>query len=332
MNMMPRPVDSRAKEAVIKVRDLCVDLPTESGMARAVDHLSFDIKPGTVLGLVGESGSGKSISCTALVKLLPYGARTSGQVEFGGRNLLELSNQELQSVRGRQIGYVFQDPMSSLNPSMTIGAQIAETVRHHTGCSRRSARDRAVELLSMVGIPAASRRADNYPHEFSGGMRQRALIAMAISCEPSLLIADEPTTALDVTIQAQILDLLRDMKEKLGLAIIFVTHDLGVVADICDEVLVLYAGEAVEAGRSIENIFDNPLHPYTRSLLGALKRDPRQPLITIPGKPPTLNAWPDGCRFRPRCAKAFDACHSHPGLYEAMDRQVRCQLYAGSQT
>ncbi len=318
---------------LMKVRDLTVELPTDRGMLRAVDRVSFDLHPGRIMGIVGESGSGKSICCNALVRLLPRGANLSGQVEFEGRDLVSLPEVEMRKVRGGRIGYIFQDPMASLNPSISIGAQIAEAMPLHRRISRREAKNRAVELLSMVGIPAASRRADDYPYEFSGGMRQRALIALALACDPAMLIADEPTTALDVTIQAQILDLLRDMRDQLSVSILFVTHDLGVVADICDEALVLYGGEVVEHAPDLDRFYAGPTHPYAANLLDALKRDPKRPLTTIPGAPPALGNWPQGCRYSPRCAHVVSRCTTdHPNLTDCPNPggQVRCHLRSGA--
>lgn len=322
-----RESETRA-EPVLSVRDLSVTLPTEAGRVRLVDRVSFDIPRGKVVGLVGESGSGKSLTCHALARLLPLRAEVSGEVIFEGRNLLDLLERSLEDLRGSRIGYVFQDPMTSLNPSLTIGKQLIETLLRH-GRGKAEARSRAVELLDMVGIPAAKRRLDSYPFEFSGGMRQRALIALALSCSPSLLIADEPTTALDVTVQAQILHLLREMQAELGLSVLFVTHDLGVVADICNEVTVLYAGEVVEQG-GVDEIFATPRHPYTQSLLGALHRRRGEPLLVIPGSPPAAGAWDPGCRFRPRCTHAFAACGTHPRLRLQGKRTLRCHLPEGA--
>ncbi|CAH1690936.1 Oligopeptide transport ATP-binding protein OppD [Hyphomicrobiales bacterium] len=311
--------------SVLRVRNLSVALDIGDRRLPVVDRLNFDVRRDTVLGIVGESGSGKSVCCNALVQLLPRNAVVGGSALLDGRELLTLSKSELEDVRGRDIGFVFQDPMTSLSPSMIVGRQISETIIRHTGMSARDAWARAVQLLDMVGIPDAARRAGDYPHEFSGGMRQRVLIAMAVSCNPRLLIADEPTTALDVTIQAQILDLFRTMKEEIGLSVVFVTHDLGVVADICDEVIVMYGGEIVETG-FVDQIFERPAHPYTRALLAAVKREPNKPLTVIPGAPPQIGAWPAGCRFAPRCGLAYDECAQHPALHQHDSRQVRCHL------
>jgi len=312
--------------SLLDVRNLTLEIPTDRGLLTAVDNVSFSVEPGSVVGIVGESGSGKSVTCNALVRLVPRGARIRGSVIFDGRDILQATTRELQAIRGGHIGYIFQDPMTNLNPSLTVGRQISETIIRHRGVTKKAARQRTIELLDMVGIPAAAKRADLYPHEFSGGMRQRILIAMALSCDPKLLIADEPTTALDVTIQAQILDLLREMQKRFGMSIILVTHDFGVVADICDHVAVFYGGEIVEQS-PVDPVFSRPRHPYTKSLLGATERLPEKPLVMIPGMPPPLGEWPTGCRFAPRCSSQFDACAVHPELVGKVDDAVRCHLF-----
>jgi len=290
---------------LLDVRDLATHFFTGAGVVRAVDGVSFTVAPGEALGLVGESGCGKSVSVLSIMRLVPSppGRTVAGEVLFGGRDLLKLSDEEMRRVRGADLAMIFQDPMTSLNPVLPIGLQIVESLEFHKGLPRAAARRRAAELLDLVGIPAASRRLDDYPHQFSGGMRQRVMIAMAIACEPKLLIADEPTTALDVTIQAQILDLLRRLRTELRMGLILITHDLGVVAGICDRVNVMYAGRVVEAAVADE-AFDDPRHPYT---LGLLRSVPRLDgplggkLIPIDGMPPDLAGEQRGCPFAPRC-------------------------------
>ncbi|KAA2252471.1 ABC transporter ATP-binding protein [Solihabitans fulvus] len=289
----------------LSVRDLQVRFATEDGVVRAVDGLSFDLRRGQTLGIVGESGSGKSVTSLAVLGMHDRSRTTvTGRVTFDGTELIDATEKQLQSLRGNRIAMIFQDPLTALSPYYTIGAQIAETYRRHTGASRSAARARAVDLLGRVGIAAPGRRADDYPHEFSGGMRQRAMIAMSLVCDPDLLIADEPTTALDVTVQAQILDLLGDLQREFDTAIILITHDLGVVANTAHEVLVMYAGRAVEHGAT-QQVLTRPRHPYTEGLLRSVPRlhsDVDEPLVPIPGSPPSLLAVPAGCPFHPRCA------------------------------
>ncbi|MEH3078509.1 MAG: ABC transporter ATP-binding protein [Quadrisphaera sp.] len=300
--------------ALLEVRDLSVAFPGGSGRgsssSRAVDGVSFDVEAGRVAGLVGESGSGKSVTSMAVMGLLPKNAQVSGRAAFDGRDLLSLPERELEGVRGRDVAMVFQDPMTSLNPVVTVGTQITEVLRRHTGASRRAARDEAGELLARVGIPAPVRRLREYPHQLSGGMRQRAMIAIALACNPKLLIADEPTTALDVTIQAQVLELMGDLVRERGTAMLLITHDLGVVAGLCDTVTVMYSGRVVErAGR--HELFARPRHRYTSGLLASVPRldAPRgQRLTPIPGTPRDVIGWTDGCAFAPRCTAASDAC------------------------
>jgi oligopeptide/dipeptide ABC transporter ATP-binding protein len=278
-----------------------------------VDSVSFDVRRGETLGLVGESGSGKSVSCMALTSLIPMppGRIAGGTVRLGGRDLVGLDPRELESIRGAKVANIFQEPMTSLNPAFTVGEQIAEMVRRHQGKNRTDAWDHAVAMLERVGIPNARLRAREYPHQFSGGMRQRVMIAMALSCDPELLIADEPTTALDVTIQAQVLDLLKEMQAETRMAVIFITHDLGVVANICDRVVVLYGGRVMEEA-PIEELYLRPSHPYTEGLLTAMPqlgaRSGR--LASIPGSPPMPSARPEGCVFAPRCPYAVDRCRT----------------------
>jgi oligopeptide/dipeptide ABC transporter ATP-binding protein len=301
---------------LLEVEDLTVTAPGAGGPLEIVRGVSLALAEGELLGLVGESGSGKSMTLLAMLGLLPERLSVSGSVRFRGQELLTLSEPRLRALRGAQIAAVFQDPMSSLNPVQRVGDQIAEQLRAHQGASRRAAAARAVELLELVGIPEPARRARSYPHELSGGMRQRVMIAAALSCEPALVLADEPTTALDVTIQAEVLRLLRELAERVGAAVVLVSHDLGVIAQMAARVAVMYAGEVVEQGACAE-VFAAPQHPYTLGLLGSipqLEGWPPRPLRAIPGQPPTVAARPDGCPFRPRCAYAFDACGERPAL------------------
>ncbi len=298
------PLDRGRREAgpLLEVRNLSVSFRTHSGILSAVEDVGFTLYPGDILGLVGESGSGKTVTVSSLVGLLPDNARVvGGEVIYGGRNLLELSDRELEEVRGGEIAMVFQDPMTSLNPVMKAGRQITEALRIH-GISRAEAKRRAIELLDLVGIPQPRRRYGQYPHEMSGGMRQRVVIAIAIANRPSILIADEPTTALDVTIQAQVLEVLAAGCGAAGASMILVTHDLGVIAEVADRVAVMYAGRIVETG-TVETIFNRPRHPYTIGLFTSLPRldGELDQLAPIPGAPPTLAARPTGCAFHPRC-------------------------------
>jgi peptide/nickel transport system ATP-binding protein len=318
---------------LLEVEGLRVKLPTPTGFATVVDGVDYHVEQAKVFGVAGESGSGKTISMLALLGLLPEGSLVEGSATFGGKDLLRLRPGELRSVSGREIGMVFQDPMTSFNPVYRIGNQIVEAIRTHKGdVDKDEARRRVVELFDSVGIPDAERRVDSYPHEFSGGMRQRAMIAMALALEPEVLIADEPTTALDVTIQAQILQLLEDLNRQRDLATILITHDLGVVAEVADRVLVMYAGKVVEEG-TLDEIFYDPQHPYTWGLMGSLTRlDRPRPhrLPQIAGSPPSLLDLPEGCPFRPRCPHEFSKCPEYPGLEarlpEAPDHRDRCWL------
>jgi len=296
--------------AVLDVRDLKTVFRTRGGEVHAVNSVSFTLKPGELLGVVGESGSGKSVTMMSLIGLLPSPPADirGGQVLFGGKDLLKISDAELRNVRGAKVGFIFQDPMTSLNPVFTVGDQIMEPLIRHMGLKKPQARARAVELLELVGIPDAAARLGSYPHQFSGGMRQRVMIAIALACDPDVLIADEPTTALDVTIQAQILELVKGLRQKLGMAIIWITHDLGVIAAIADRVMVMYGGQVVEQA-PVKALFANPQHPYTRALLKTIPslhgaRDAR--LQVIEGQPPILTADPHACPFRARCT------HEHP--------------------
>jgi oligopeptide transport system ATP-binding protein len=303
---------------LLQVSNLTTEFKTDRGVLRAVNEVSFELEQGEALGVVGESGSGKSVTALSIMRLVarPAGRIVAGQVLFEGQDLLALSEKQMLRIRGSRIAMIFQDPMSSLNPVLTIGRQITESLEQHEAMSRRDARRRAVELLEMVGIPDASRRVDDYPHQFSGGMRQRVMIAIALSCSPRLLIADEPTTALDVTIQAQIIDLVQRLRRELGTSIIWISHDLGVVAGLCDRALVMYAGHVVEEA-SVDRLFESPRHPYS---LGLLRSIPRldQPvtteLVPIQGSPPDLVLRPAGCPFQPRCDYAIERCSEMPPL------------------
>ncbi|HTY55508.1 MAG TPA: ABC transporter ATP-binding protein [Candidatus Binataceae bacterium] len=298
-------------QPLLEVKQLRTSFFTEEGELRAVDGVSFAIEPGKLMGLVGESGSGKTVSALSIMRLLPESARVvDGSILFEGHDLRTLSEPQMREIRGAKIAMIFQEPMTSLNPVFTIGSQIGEAIRLHQGKSRKEARERTIEMLHLVKIADPERRVDDYPHQLSGGMRQRVMIAMALSCNPRLLIADEPTTALDVTIQAQILDLIKELQQRLGLAVILVTHDLGVVAEYADDVTILYAARVMEQANCRE-LFRNPLNPYTRCLLqsipgaGGIKRARLQ---VIPGTIPSARRPPPGCRFHPRCPQAIDQC------------------------
>ncbi|HEY3110814.1 MAG TPA: ABC transporter ATP-binding protein [Chloroflexota bacterium] len=312
---------------LLEVRDLKTQFFTRDGVVRAVNGISYTLGRGEAMGLVGESGCGKSVSALSLMRLIPSppGRIVGGEVRFEGRDLLALGDREMRSIRGNEIAMIFQDPMTSLNPVLTIGLQIVEALESHKGMSRDAGRRRALELLDLVGIPSARARVDDYPHQFSGGMRQRVMIAMAISCQPKLLIADEPTTALDVTIQAQILDLLRRLRRELGMALILITHDLGVVAGICDRVNVMYAGKIVE-GADVDFAFGDSRHPYTLGLLNSVPRIDRPlgaRLVPIEGMPPDLIAAPAGCPFAPRCTFRIERCTAEaPALAAVLDGQA----------
>jgi oligopeptide/dipeptide ABC transporter ATP-binding protein len=303
--------------SLLEINDLAVSFTTDEGVVQAVDGVSLSLSQGEVLAVVGESGSGKSVTAlTAMGLTRGPNVRFGGRIEYKGKDLMAASEDELRRVRGAEIAMIFQDPMTSLNPVMRIGDQIAEQVLAHEEIPKEEARERAIEMLDRVGIPRARARVDNYPHEFSGGMRQRVMIAMAFSCDPSILIADEPSTALDVTIQAQILERIRELRETENAGVILVTHDLGVVADIADRVAVMYAGRIVEEG-SLDEIFYDPQHPYTWGLLGSITRlDVERPsrLPAISGMPPSLASRPEGCHFRPRCPHEFDKCPNDPPL------------------
>jgi len=296
---------------VLEVQGLKTTFKTRAGQVHAVNSVSFDLRSGELLGVVGESGSGKSVTMMSLIRLLPDAADIGGgPVMFGGEDLLSVNDKHLRQVRGKRIGFVFQDPMTSLNPVFSVGFQLMEPLRKHMGMSKAKARARASELLTLVGISDAEQRLKDYPHQFSGGMRQRVMIAIALACDPEVLIADEPTTALDVTIQAQIIELMKDLRDKLGMAVIWITHDLGVIADIADRVMVMYGGQIVEHA-PVKQLFAEPQHPYTRSLLKTIPsvhRSGADRLHVIEGQPPILASAPSACSFAPRCKHAFDRC------------------------
>jgi oligopeptide/dipeptide ABC transporter ATP-binding protein len=306
-------------EPLLKIEDLAVHFHTDDGVVKAVDGISFEVAPGEILGIVGESGSGKSVANLTILGLTRApNAEITGRILFDGMDLAAMDADELRRVRGNQISMIFQDPLSSLHPFYKVGKQLVEAIQVHQDLDDRAAMDRATELLGLVGIPDPARRVKEYPHEFSGGMRQRAMIAMALTNDPKLLIADEPTTALDVTTQAQILKLIEGLQRDLGMAVIMITHDLGVVAEMVDDLMVMYAGRVVESG-TLEQIFYDPQHPYTWGLLGSLTRIDRPRtarLAQIAGQPPSLIAPPQGCHFRPRCPHEFEKCPETPPLQQ----------------
>jgi peptide/nickel transport system permease protein len=330
----PTPGDavshSNGQPALLEVRDLCIEFETDAGRVRVVDDVSFDVEAGKIVGLVGESGCGKTVSSLAVLRLLPSPPAqiVGGSIRFDGRDLLDTDFDELRQVRGRDIAMVFQDPLASLDPSFTVGYQLKEAIRLHENLSRAAARDRAARLLESVHIPDPAARLSAYPHQLSGGMRQRVMIAMALSCYPRLLIADEPTTALDVTVQAQIVELLNELRETHDLAVLFVTHDLALISELSDEVTVMYAGQVVERAATAD-LFARPRHPYTAALLAASPgiRGPADRQALIAGQVPQAGQFPSGCRFHPRCAYAEDSCRSEPVLLVAAgeDRQSRCR-------
>jgi len=322
---------SDVRAPLLSVRDLRTWFFTDQGVAKAVDGISFDIREGETLGIVGESGCGKTVTSLSLLGLLPQPpARImeGSSVRLRGEELIGVGERRMRALRGNEISMIFQEPMSSLNPVYTVGDQIAEALRLHRGMDRKEARAEVVRLLAEVGISEPKRRIDEYPHQLSGGMRQRVMIAMALSCEPKLLIADEPTTALDVTIQAQILELLAELRKKHGMAVLLITHDLGVVAEVCDRVVVMYAGQVVETG-SVYEIFAEPAHPYTRGLLDSLPsvEEPGRRLDSIPGTVPNPVDWPTGCRFRARCSLAAEGCERPQELIQlaGAGRAARCR-------
>lgn len=317
---------------ILEVNNLHVSFHTYAGEVKAVRGVSFHVNKGEAVAIVGESGCGKSVTAQSLMKLIPMppGEIKAGQILFNGEDIVSKSKREMEKIRGKEMGMIFQDPMTSLNPTMTIGSQIQEGLIKHEKISRAAARVRAIELLEMVNIPQPEKRIDQYPHEFSGGMRQRAMIAIALACSPKLLIADEPTTALDVTIQAQILELMKDLQRKTDTSIILITHDLGVVADMCERVIVMYAGKVIETG-TVDEIFYNPQHPYTKGLLHSVPRldlDRNEPLTPIFGTPPDLLSPPVGCGFAPRCDYAMKVCQQYdPEITEVNHQhQTACWL------
>jgi oligopeptide/dipeptide ABC transporter ATP-binding protein len=319
------------KEKVLEVRNLKTHFNTRNGLVKAVDGVDFDVKKGEILAIVGESGCGKSVMSQSILRLIGQkkSEMMSGEILYKGENLLEKSETEMRGLRGKEIAMIFQDPMTSLNPVYTVGSQIAEVPMIHEKADKKSAWKKAIDMIKKVGIPSPESRATQYPHQFSGGMRQRGVIAMSLACNPDLLIADEPTTALDVTIQAQVLDLLRNLRDETNAAIVLITHDLGVVAEFCDSVAVMYAGKIVEKS-SVEELFANPQHPYTKGLLGSLpKPGSRERLTPIEGQPPNLHDLPTGCRFVDRCPHVMSICREKlPELKQTnqKDHVVACWL------
>ena len=320
-------------ENLIEVKKLVTQFSGKNGTVTAVDGVSFHIKKGETLGIVGESGCGKSVTSMSILRLIPpqSGKIASGEILFKGKDLTRLNQKEIRQIRGNEIAMIFQDSMTGLNPVMTIGKQLVETITAHSKMDKKQAWKRAEEMLMKVGIPSPAQRLKEYPHQLSGGMRQRVMIAMALSCNASLFIADEPTTALDVTIQAQILELMRELKEKENKSIMLITHDMGVVAEMADEVMVMYAGKEMEYG-DVKSIFKHPLHPYTQGLLKSIPRldqNSAERLFNIPGSVPDLSEMPKGCRFCTRCTQAQSKCHEQePGLYDIRGQKVRCWKYA----
>ena len=316
---------------LLEVKNLRVEFPTRRGTLVALDDISFDIAPGEILGVVGESGAGKSLTGSAIIGLLdPPGRVASGEIRFDGRRIDNLPYEEMRKVRGRQIGAIFQDPLTSLNPLYTIGRQLVETIQTHLPVNAAEARKRAVRLLEETGIPAAEARIDQYPHQFSGGMRQRVVIALALAAEPKLIVADEPTTALDVSIQAQIISLLKRLCKDHGAAVMLVTHDMGVIAETCDRVAVMYAGRIAEIG-PVHDVIHSPAHPYTAGLMGSIPAmdDDRDRLLQIDGAMPRLTDIPKGCAFNPRCPRVFERCRvERPELIDAGSTRAACWLHA----
>ncbi len=331
VDVEPNPSKRQKADKLLSVRNLSTHFFTPDGVVQAVDDVSFDLGYGETLGLVGESGCGKSVTALSIARLVPNppGRIIAGEITFDGIDVLKLEEEEVRHLRGKEIGFIFQDPLTSLNPTLTIGYQIGESIRQHMGLSQKAARDRVIELLTKVGIPRAKDRLKDYPHQFSGGMRQRVMIAIALSCDPKLILADEPTTALDVTIQAQILELIQQLSHEFNTAVLLITHDLGIAAGMCDRVNVMYAGRIVETG-TVDQLFENPRMPYAWGLLDSLPRldDVRgDRLRTIEGMPPMLIDPPDACRFNPRCRFTRDICREHePALTERETalHQARC--------
>jgi len=317
--------------SLLQVRDLVVEFPGRRGTLRALDGISFDIAPGEILGVVGESGAGKSLTGAAIIGLLePPGRIAGGEILLEGQRIDNLAEDQLRKIRGRRIGAIFQDPLTSLNPLYSVGRQLVETIRTHLPLSASQARQRAIDLLADTGIPAAAERIDHYPHQFSGGMRQRVVIALALAAEPQLIVADEPTTALDVSIQAQIIGLLKRLCRERGAAVVLITHDMGVIAETCDRVAVMYAGRIAEIG-PVHEVINHPAHPYTVGLMAAIPDMDveRDRLAQIDGSMPRLNAIPQGCAFNPRCTQAFERCRSErPQLLDAGVTRAACWLHA----
>lgn len=315
---------------LLEVKDLCTSFKMKRGTVNAVNHINFNCEEGEILAIVGESGSGKSVTSLSIMQLLAENAEvTNGEILYRGENLLNKSKAEMRALRGNEISMIFQEPMTSLNPVMRIGDQLCESIRLHMKLGKKEAMARAVEMLELVGIPSPEQRVKDYPHQMSGGMRQRVMIAMALSCNPSLLIADEPTTALDVTIQAQILDLIYRLREKLGMAVLLITHDLGVVAEAADRVVVMYCGRVVEEAK-VEDLFEKPLHPYTQGLLASIPRadEDKEKLYMIEGMVPNPMNMPKGCAFSERCEKCMGICkEEQPKEHVMGGRKVRCHLY-----
>lgn len=323
-------------EKIIEIKDLCVEFKTVEGTVKAVNHLSYTLHKGEKLGIVGESGSGKSVSSLGMMRLIPNppGEITNGEILYNGKDLVKESEKEMQKIRGNNISMIFQEPMTSLNPIIKCGKQIAEALTLHRGMNKKEAMQEAIEMMKAVGIANPEVRAHEYPHQMSGGMRQRVMIAMALACRPQILIADEPTTALDVTIQAQILDLIRELNESMGTSVVFITHDLGVISELCDSVLVMYTGHIVEQA-PVSELFASPKHPYTQGLMDAIPRITRDraPLKTIKGMVPNPTERIEGCSFWPRCPYAEEQCKKEiPPMYRiSQDRKVRCWRYENVQ-
>jgi peptide/nickel transport system ATP-binding protein len=319
--------------ALLEVKNLRVEFPTRHGTLLALDDISFNIEPGEILGVVGESGAGKSLTGAAIIGLLePPGRVAGGEIRFEGQRIDNLPREKMRHIRGRKIGAIFQDPLTSLNPLYTVGRQLIETIRNHLPVSEAEARQRAIKLLQETGIPAAEQRIEQYPHQFSGGMRQRVVIALALAAEPKLIVADEPTTALDVSIQAQIISLLKRLCKDHGAAVMLVTHDMGVIAETCDRVAVLYAGRVAEIG-PVQDVIHRPSHPYTQGLMGSIPAmdEDRERLLQIDGSMPRLNKIPTGCAFNPRCPQVMDRCRrDRPNLMAGTATQAACWLVAGA--
>jgi peptide/nickel transport system ATP-binding protein len=317
--------------SLLQVKNLVVEFPSRRGTLRALDDISFDIAPGEILGVVGESGAGKSLTGASIIGLLePPGRIASGQILLEGQRIDNLNHDEMRHIRGRKIGAIFQDPLTSLNPLYSVGRQLMETIQAHLPVNQAEARRRAIDLLKSTGIPAAEERIEHYPHQFSGGMRQRVVIALALAAEPKLIVADEPTTALDVSIQAQIISLLKNLCKERGAAVMLITHDMGVIAETCDRVAVLYAGRVAEIG-PVHEVINHPAHPYTAGLMAAIPdmSVDREHLAQIDGAMPRLNAIPQGCAFNPRCTKTFDRCKvDRPDLIQAGATRAACWLHA----